>query len=105
MGTLRQRRPSPSIVAAVDSRLPAIGQRLVVDQNARRVGPAVTLVHRPGRDDDVEASPGQGDGSAAPDAAAGARDERDAGSSAMRRTHIIPAIWCPPSTWSTWPLT
>ena len=102
IGTATQVRPTASIAAAVDSRLPAIGHRLVVHQRTRGMGATVPLVHRAGRDDDVEAAPGQGDGRAAPDAAAGARDERDP---RPRRHYIIPAIWCPPSTWSTCPLT
>ena len=74
-------------------------------QDARGVGAAVALVHGPGRDGDVEAAPGQGNRGTAPDAAAGASDEGDPAASQARPTYIIPAIWWPPSTWSSWPLT
>ena len=68
------------------------------------LGAAVALVHRAGGDHDVEAAPGQRDGRAAADAPAGAGDEGDPPPQPPA-TYIIPAIWCPPSTWSTCPLT
>ncbi len=81
---------------------PGNGERVVAHQGARCVGPAVALVHRPGGDHDVEAAPGQRDRRAAADAPAGAGHEGDP---PCPSHHIIPAIWCPPSTWSTCPFT
>ena len=88
---------------------PGDGHGLVVHQGARGMGAPVALVHGAGGDDDVVAAPGQCHGGAAADAPAGAGHDGDpAGLRPITPspvTYIIPAIWCPPSTWSTWPFT
>ena len=57
------------------------------------MGAAVALAHGAGGDHDVEAAPGQRDGGTAPDAPAGAGDQRDAPRVGRCGHYIIPAIW------------
>jgi hypothetical protein len=75
------------------------GHLTVSVARGRRMGAAFALVDGAGRDGDVEAPTGQGQGPAFPDAAAGPGDQGNAAVGSVRHsrslspTYIIPAIW------------
>ena len=104
MGTARQVRPSASIAAAVESRLPAMGSgssgTRVLEAWARP-SPSCTV-----RAVMTTSKPRRARATAAqrpmPRLAPVTRATRRV---SVTATYIIPAIWWPPSTWSTWPLT
>ena len=103
MGTARQARPSPSISAAVESRLPAMGSgssRTSVLDGWARPSPSCTV-----RAVMSTSKPRRARATAARRPMPRLAPVTSATLAASAATYIIPAIWCPPSTWITCPFT